>query len=103
MSVLLPLVLFLSWFAFSLVPAGKLAIEDELNHAPEDKRRGTSIFPGFPVMPLLYWGLAWLIDRLAPTWGTRIFLVLHVLLFIVSATVIARDILHLRRISRPKD
>ena len=53
MSIILPIVIFVSWFAFVLVPAGRLAIEDEQNNVPKDKRRGTSILPGFPIFPLI--------------------------------------------------
>jgi hypothetical protein len=63
MRILLPFVTFLSWFTFLLVPAGKLAIEDELKNVPKDKRRGTSILPGFPVFPLVAWAGALAVDH----------------------------------------
>jgi hypothetical protein len=48
MSIILPIVIFISWLAFVLVPAGRLAIEDERNNIPKDKRRGTSIGSAAP-------------------------------------------------------
>src|SRR5262245_50700858 len=71
MSALLPIILFLSWFAFVLAPQGKKAIDDERNGVPKDKRQRTSILPGFPLMPLFFWGLAWLLDRVISPWGSR--------------------------------
>lgn len=102
MSILLPVVLFFSWLVFVFVPAGQLAIEDEQNGVPANKRRGTSIFPGFPVMPLIFWGTAWLIDLVVAP-GSRIILVLHVILLIVSVIVIIRDVVRFRRIRREED
>ena len=98
MSIILPVVIFVSWLAFVIIPAGKIAIEDERNKVPKDKRRGTSIFPGFPVFPLLAWAIAVVADQFITPWGSRTVLVLHVLLLLVSLSIIIRDILLLRRI-----
>jgi hypothetical protein len=101
-TALLPVVLFLSWFAFVLTPVWEKAIEDERNSVPESERCRTSIFPGFPVMPLLFWGLAWLLDRIISPWGFRSILILHLILLVVSVFVIVRDVLRLRRITKTK-
>ena len=100
MSVLLPIVLFISWFLFTITPAGKLALEDEINGVPPDKRRGTSIFPGFPVVPLVLWGVARLIDQVMSPWGTNSFLLVHLVLLSISVFIITRDVLRLREIRK---
>jgi hypothetical protein len=102
MSVFVPVILFVSWLAFFLVPVGRLAIEDPLAGIPKNQRRGTSILPGFPIIPLVLWGLAWLLDRIVSPWSTLAFVCLHALLLGVSLLIIIRDILRLRRISQPK-
>jgi hypothetical protein len=37
---------------------------------PEGERGGTSFLPGIPLLPLTFWGLAWVIDRFWGPWGT---------------------------------
>jgi hypothetical protein len=98
MSIILPIVIFVSWFAFLLVPAGRLALEDEQKNVPKDKRRGTSILPGFPIFALIAWGAALAVNYFIPPWGLWIFLAIHGVLLAVSLCVIARDMLRLRRI-----
>ena len=98
MSVILPCAIFVSWFAFLLAPAGRLAIEDEQRNVPKEKRRGVSIFPGIPVLPLVAWGAAVSVDHFLPPWGSRIFLGIHSALLVISLSVIARDTVRLRRI-----
>lgn len=98
MSIVLPVLIFVSWFAFVLLPAGKLAIEDEQNNVPKDKRRGTSILPGFPLFPLIAWGAAVVVDRFIPPWGSWAFLGIHGVLLAVSLSIIVRDVLRLRKI-----
>jgi len=77
MSFALPVVIFVSWFALVCAPLGQLAIEDARNNVPKDKRRGVSILPGFPVFPLIAWGLAVAVDRFVPPWGSWVFTGLH--------------------------
>jgi hypothetical protein len=98
MNIILPVVIFVSWLAFAVAPAGKLAIEDEQNKVREDKRRGNSILPGWPLFPLVVWGVAIAVDHLIPPWGAGTFLGLHVVLLAVSVWIIVRDILRLRKL-----
>ena len=98
MNIILPVVIFVSWFTFFIVPAGKLAVEDALNNVPKDKRHGTSILPGFPIFPLIAWGIAIAIDHFIHPWGLRIILEIHVALLLISLLIITRDALQLRKI-----
>ncbi len=97
MSVGLPIVIFSGWFAFFLVPAARLAIEDQRNNVPKDKRRGTSVLPGFPIFPLIAWGVGLALNHFIPPWGLWTFLGIHGALLVVSLWVITRDLLRLRR------
>ncbi len=99
MTILLPVLIFVSWFLFSLVPAGRLAIEDQQNNVPKDKRRGTSILPEFPLFPVIAWGVAVATDHFIHPWGSWIFIGLHVALLVISISIITRDLIRLRRIS----
>jgi hypothetical protein len=96
MNIILPVVIFASWFTFVLVPCGKNAIDDARNKGPEEKRQGTSIVPGFPVFPLIAWGFAVAIDHYISPWGSWTFLGIHAVLLVISLTTIVRDILRLR-------
>ena len=97
MSIVLPIVIFVSWLTFLLVPAGRLAIEDERNNVPKDKRRGTSVLPGFPILPLIAWGVAVAVDHFIPPWGLCVFLGIHGILLVASLAIIARDLLRLKK------
>jgi len=98
MNILLPVVIFLAWIAFTIAPSGKIAIEDTQNQVPADKRRGTSILPVFPVFPAMIWGLTLLLGRFISPIILWIVLGLHALMFVASCFVIIRDILTLKRI-----
>ncbi|MFA5205145.1 MAG: hypothetical protein WC708_12160 [Lentisphaeria bacterium] len=100
MNILLPIIIFLAWLAALVVPAGQLAIEDAKRGVPKDKRRGTSIMPLFPTIPLAMWGAAWLLNRRFPIWGSQIMLWLHVAILLLALVFIIRDILKLRTIER---
>lgn len=97
MSIALPVAIFACWFALICAPSGQLAIEDARDKVPKEKRRGVSILPGFPVFPLMAWGLAVAIDRFIPPWGSWVSTGLHGLLLVISLFVIIRDFLRLRR------
>ncbi len=43
---------FVAWFVIVVSPAARYAYEDRA--LPEGRRRGSSIFPGWPVMPILF-------------------------------------------------
>jgi hypothetical protein len=98
MNIILPIVIFVSWFAIILVPVGEKAIEDARNNVPEDKRHRTSILPGFPLFPLIAWGVAVIIDHYYYPWGSWTFLGIHGALLVISLSIIVRDVLRLRRI-----
>jgi hypothetical protein len=102
MSILLPFVLFLTWFALAVVSAGKLAIEDEARNAPKSERRGTSIFPSFPIYPLIAWGIAVLLDRRIAPWGSWSLLIIHLIVLLCSVFIITRDLRDLRRARKIK-
>ncbi len=95
--ILLPVIL-LAWFLASIVPAGRLAIEDELRGVPSDSRRGVSIMPIFPVLPLIIWGIGWASTVLISGIVSGVLLYSHIALAVVSGLLVLRDLIRLRRI-----
>ncbi len=58
--------LLLSWCIIVIAPGFKAAYDDR--DLPEDKKRGVSIFPGIPIMPILVGIIAYLSNRYLSTW-----------------------------------
>lgn len=58
---------------------------------PEGERRGVSIFPGLPVFPLAFWGIALLVDWGFYPWGTITVGGLHVILLVIWGLSIIRN------------
>ncbi len=98
MNILAPIILFVTWLAIVIAPLYSYALEDLKNGVPKDQRRGVSIFPGFPFMPLMFWGLAWLIDLWISAWGTRVIALGHAAIFIFAVFMIVRNIMRIRKI-----
>jgi len=51
-SWLVFLIIFVAWLLLSIAPAFRKAFEDRL--LPADKKRGTSVFPVFPLFPAIF-------------------------------------------------
>ena len=98
---LLPLFLILVWGLWVMGCASQRAVEDARRGVPEEQRGGVSIFPGIPVFPLAFWGIAWIIDRAASPWGTVVTGAAHAVFAIWLLISIARDWRHLRSIDGP--
>jgi hypothetical protein len=84
--------LLLVWFlCIVLAPA--------MERAAAGKPGGVSIFPGFPVIPLMAWGIAWLLDLLTGNWGTYLIVALHVVLLaaVIPAIFRFRRIIRIRK------
>ena len=58
--------LLLSWCIIIIAPGFKTAYDDR--DLPEDKKRGVSIFPGVPFMPILVGIVAYFSNRYLSTW-----------------------------------
>ncbi len=58
--------LLLSWCIIVIAPGFKTAYDDR--DLPEDKKRGVSIFPGIPFMPIFVGIIAYLSNRYLSTW-----------------------------------
>ena len=56
--------LLLSWSIIVMVPGFKTAYDDR--DLPEDKKRGVSIFPGLPIIPIFVGLIAYLSKFLSP-------------------------------------
>lgn len=82
MNLITIVIIIIAWFFIVLSPAAKLAYEDELNKTEE--KRGTSIFPGLPFMPLIAIMLMYAINYFFEPIGTYVLLVSH-LIFLLMA------------------
>lgn len=97
MQLLLLPVILIAWLLAIITPAGRLAIEDETNGVSEDQRRGTSIMPVFPILPILIWGLGWAGASYVSPRIPQILLISHLILMLVSAVMIISAEIRLRR------
>lgn len=98
MQASLLLVILGAWLLFTIVPAGRLAIEEELRGVAPESRRGVSLLPGFPLFPLLVWGIGWGLSAWLTEHIASVLLYLHVGMVFVCGLVILRDFRKLRRI-----
>lgn len=98
MQALLLLVILIAWLLAIITPAGRLALEDEVNGVSEDRRRGTSIMPVFPFLPIIIWGAGWVSASYISPRIPGLLLISHLILMLVSALVIVRDVIRLRRL-----
>jgi hypothetical protein len=69
-SWLLLVFLFATWFVWVIACAAEKAVDGARRGLPEGQRGGVSILPGIPVFPLVFWGIALLIDLVVEPWGT---------------------------------
>ncbi len=98
--------IFLVWCLWVLACAIAVAASDARRGVPPGERRRTSCLPGIPLFPVVFWGIAWIINRLFPSWGTITVGGFHVLFAIVLIVVIVRDLRCIRSVdgpSRPGD
>ncbi len=58
--------LLLSWCIIVIAPGFKTAYDDR--DLPEDKKRGVSIYPGIPIMPIFVGIITYLSNRYLSTW-----------------------------------
>ena len=97
----LPVFLFLVWFVWVIACAGETAVGNARRGIPEGRRGGASIFPGIPVFPLVFWGVAWIIDSVVSPWGSSIVGGAHVVFVVLLIVSIVRASRHLRSIDGP--
>jgi|GEM_PF-4171913 len=97
MQALLLLVILIAWLLAIITPAGRLAIEDEMNGISADQRRGTSIMPVFPILPVVIWGLGWVGATYVSPRIPELLLISHLILIVFSAILILGAVIRLRR------
>ena len=95
---ILVLVVTLAWCMILVAELSGAAVEDVKNPLAGEQTRGVSIFPAVPVMPAIFVLIALGVDALLDTiWGSRVVGGAHVLLAILAAASIVRDVIYLRR------
>jgi hypothetical protein len=97
-----PLLLLITtaWLFWAFATAARLAVEDARRQVPEDQRRGVSLLPVIPVLPLVLWGVALLVDLVAEPWGTRVVGFAHVVMAVLAAGSFVRDLWLVRPLNR---
>ena len=94
---LLAFLLFI-WVLWLFASMAEVAVSEARKGVPEGERRGVSLLPGIPVFPLLFWGIALLIDWISNPWGTFVIGGTHIILGIVWTVSIIRNMRALARI-----
>ena len=82
----LPALIFGTWLLWAAASAAALIRQA----AAVGRRRSVSLFPVIPVIPLLVWGVAYVVDWLAAPWGTLVIGSLHLIFVVVVAWSIVR-------------
>lgn len=82
MELLTIFIIIIAWCFFVFAPAARLAYEGEINKSEE--KRGISIFPGLPCMPMFAIMIMYVINYFFDPIGTYISLVLHITLFLIA-------------------
>jgi hypothetical protein len=98
MGILTIFIIIISWCLIVFAPAAKLAYEDRLIISA--KKRGVSIFPGLPVMPIFAIVLMYVSNYFYYPIGTYVFLSVHTLLLFFSAVYIMYWTLKLKKHSK---
>ncbi len=83
--------LLLVWFLWVFACAAQAALAEARRGIPEEERSGISVFPGFPLFPLAFWGVALLADRFIGPWGTFLIGGAHLVLAIKWGVAVIRD------------
>jgi hypothetical protein len=87
-SLFLLLWLLTVWWLWVIACAAQQAVADA---RAGNSTRGVSIFPGFPVFPLVAWGVAILVDRFFSPIGSLSIAFLHVIFCVALCVSILRD------------
>jgi hypothetical protein len=93
---LLLLFIFVVWCLWAAAATAQVAADNARHPLPDGCERGLLVVPVIPVLPLMLWGAAKLIDLIADPWGTMIVAWFHAVLAVVFVISIARDIIRLR-------
>jgi hypothetical protein len=99
-SWLLLICLLIVWMLWLFSCMAEVALSEARRGIPEGERRSVSIFPGIPVFPLAFWGIAMLVDWFATPWGTVSIASLHVVLGVAWAVSIFKNQRALAKIDR---
>ena len=98
MSIMLPIILFVSWIAVHLAAVSERGVEVAKAGVPEDERGGVSFFPGIPLCPILFWLISYVIDFFFYPWGSISFMSIHIIVLILAVYFIIRNTFMLKHI-----
>jgi hypothetical protein len=91
---ILPIAIFFVWFVWVYACAVQCELRDVVESRPDNEKSGTSLFPGIPIFPLFFWGLAEFINSKFINYGTYSILFLHAILLI--ALIISIFYMHIK-------
>jgi len=92
------LLLSVAWLLWLFACMAEVAVSEASKGIPEGERRGVSILPGIPLFPLVFWGIALLIDQFMYPWGTNVVGGLHLVLSLFWLISAIRDMRKLKNI-----
>jgi hypothetical protein len=93
---LLLLFLFIVWCLWASAATARVAAHNARRPLPDGYDRGVRLLPVVPIVPLMFWGIAKLIDLLADPWGTTFIAWFHAVLAVFFVLSIALDVVRLR-------
>jgi hypothetical protein len=93
----LAIIITIAWLLW--IVASLLSLEADKRQMKRLPDAGVSILPVIPVFPMLLFGIAWVIDRYALPWGTRIIGGVHLLLIAIYTIGIIQEVLRIRSAS----
>ncbi|QDT99910.1 hypothetical protein [Gimesia aquarii] len=94
-----PILIFATWIVWCGACISGKAVHDARHGIPDDQRSGTSILPGIPIIPLIFWGLALTIDSATYPWGTYSIGGFHCVLLVLLVITMIRNVWNLHRLA----
>ena len=97
---LLFLFIFGVWLLWAVTVCSEKAVKEARKGIPKGQRRGVSLAPIIPLMPLGFWSLALVIDVVIEPWGTWTIAGFHALFAIMLAISLIRNTFHLQSLDK---
>jgi hypothetical protein len=90
-SWLLLVALLVVWLLWGIAAVFGRAVDDKRRGIPEGQRGGVSFAPVIPVCPLVFWGIALVVNLVVDPWGTLIVGAFHAVLAVLFVISIGRN------------
>lgn len=90
------------WILWVIAAMFQIAIVDTRTPQADGKRRGMSVAPVIPLVPVALWGVAAIVDHFITPWGTIVIGSAHAVFGAALTASIVKDAVILQRIKRSK-